>query len=149
MKRFIVISDDSGMIVYQNFTSENPENCFLRLDCQGDTIKMSLMSRDMAVVTWSMHRCQLNGIPRMEWRDVAKGIKMEKELFEILKELNEHLDWIGWGDSYERSCVGDLPKRVDEIIEKYNGKALSSSAEPGKHAVPADDVPRTVRKRKQ
>ena len=36
---------------------------------------------------------------------------------ELAKDLFEHLEWCGWGDSYEREVSGDLRKRATEAFE--------------------------------
>lgn len=48
-----------------------------------------------------------------------------KKLIEALEAANNHLDWIGWGDSYERGCANDdhLPEKIQEALETGN-KAL-------------------------
>jgi hypothetical protein len=38
-----------------------------------------------------------------------------KQTAEALSKAENHLDWIGWGDSYERRCAYDdkLPERIE------------------------------------
>lgn len=50
---------------------------------------------------------------------------MDKEeiiagLLDALVAAKEHLDWAGWGDSYERECARDakLPERINDAIAK-------------------------------
>jgi len=44
---------------------------------------------------------------------------METELDKVkrlLKEAYNHLDYCGWGDSWERECSEDLRKELDEYF---------------------------------
>jgi hypothetical protein len=34
----------------------------------------------------------------------------------FIHELLEHLEWIGWGDSYERECSVALQKKAEEWL---------------------------------
>lgn len=43
--------------------------------------------------------------------------KRMKKLAELLTEAKGHLDWIGWGDSYERECSGDLDVQIERVLE--------------------------------
>lgn len=49
-----------------------------------------------------------------------------RELVEVLSEARTHLDWIGWGDSYERECAVEsgLPAKIDDLIAKHKGEQL-------------------------
>lgn len=38
-------------------------------------------------------------------------LRMEK----LLTKLEVHLDWIGWGDRYERECSAELRKELEEF----------------------------------
>jgi hypothetical protein len=44
-----------------------------------------------------------------------------KELTEALKSAVDHLEWIGYGDAYERSCAHDsnLPNRLNAVLDKH------------------------------
>lgn len=53
--------------------------------------------------------------------EYARHLKTQKAvpvLLEALKEAREHLDWCGWGDSYERECAraDGLPEKIDAAI---------------------------------
>jgi hypothetical protein len=37
-----------------------------------------------------------------------------KPLVEFIHELLEHLDYVGWGDSWERECSEELRQRAQE-----------------------------------
>lgn len=43
----------------------------------------------------------------------------EQALYHALQEAKEHLEYIGWGDSWERSCAREakLPELVDAALE--------------------------------
>lgn len=41
-----------------------------------------------------------------------------EQLLALLEELQGHLEYIGWGDSWERECAGDLQSRLDKTIEQ-------------------------------
>lgn len=41
------------------------------------------------------------------------------EMMALIKELIEHLDYCGWGDSWEREVAGDLPQRAEALVSKY------------------------------
>ena len=43
----------------------------------------------------------------------------DSELFDLAIKLLDHLDWIGWGDSWERECSEDLRKKAWKVIDKY------------------------------
>lgn len=50
----------------------------------------------------------------------------EQELFDLLKAAAAHLDYCGWGDSWERECVYDdksfdgmnLPDAIEAAVAK-------------------------------
>ncbi len=44
-----------------------------------------------------------------------------KKLGDALKDASEHLDYCGYGDSYERSCATDRPQPLDVQIEEAVG----------------------------
>lgn len=41
-----------------------------------------------------------------------------EQILVLLEEIQGHLEYIGWGDSWERECAGDLPSRLDKTIEE-------------------------------
>jgi hypothetical protein len=45
------------------------------------------------------------------------------ELAQLVRALAEHLDWIGWGDSYERECAEPLRERVRAALPALRGGA--------------------------
>jgi hypothetical protein len=47
-----------------------------------------------------------------------------EKLLSALKSAQAHLEWIGWGDSYERSCAREsrLEEQINEAIAKAEGK---------------------------
>jgi hypothetical protein len=52
---------------------------------------------------------------------------METELDKVkrlLKEAYNHLDYCGWGDSWERECSEDLRKELDEYFSNPKGGYL-------------------------
>ena len=53
--------------------------------------------------------------------DRAETDELVKKLGEALKDASEHLDYCGYGDSWERECAvhQELPKRVDEAVGAY------------------------------
>lgn len=71
------------------------------------------MTRDAEVVAVKLPPQVTRELPTRASRnhDVAM------QLLKALKDAKQHLDWIGWGDSYERSCLNGLEKEVDEAIE--------------------------------
>jgi len=48
----------------------------------------------------------------------AKLIAAAPELLEMLKAAKEHLEYCGYGDSYERECAGNLDDRIQNAIDK-------------------------------
>lgn len=46
-----------------------------------------------------------------ETRDIIE------ELREALEAAEGHLDFCGYGDSYERSCAGDVPNKIEKALE--------------------------------
>lgn len=50
----------------------------------------------------------------------AEHENLIRELVSALVGAAEHLDWIGWGDRYERDCAAEagLQNRVGSAIEK-------------------------------
>lgn len=42
-----------------------------------------------------------------------------KQLADALEKANDHLDWIGWGDSYERECATNagIQTEVEAALE--------------------------------
>ena len=59
----------------------------------------------------------------LERRLEAKD-KLIAELLEALEDAQEHLDYCGWGDKYERDCAREegLPKKIEEAIRKAKGE---------------------------
>lgn len=51
---------------------------------------------------------------------------LEKELLEVLKLAQEHLDYCNYGDNWERECAkhNKLPEKISNIIEKVEEKTL-------------------------
>jgi hypothetical protein len=43
------------------------------------------------------------------------GSDREKLLESLLRRAYDHLNYCGWGDSWERECSSDLRKELDEI----------------------------------
>lgn len=43
-----------------------------------------------------------------------------EQLIELCNELIEHLEWIGWGDSWERECSVELKQRADQFAKEYS-----------------------------
>lgn len=41
-----------------------------------------------------------------------------KEPLALFKEASDHLDYCGYGDSWERECAGDLRDRVQDMLSK-------------------------------
>jgi hypothetical protein len=50
--------------------------------------------------------------------DNAKLISCAPELLEALIAAKEHLDFIGWGDSYERESTSQLEEQIESAIKK-------------------------------
>lgn len=44
----------------------------------------------------------------------------EKELKALVCDLIDHLDYIGWGDSWEREVSEELRKRADAFMEAFS-----------------------------
>jgi len=44
------------------------------------------------------------------------------EMFELLTGALGHLDYCGWGDSWERECSEDLKKRADAFKGEHGTK---------------------------
>lgn len=42
-----------------------------------------------------------------------------KQLVDALEAAEAHLDWIGWGDSYERECAREakVPEQITKALE--------------------------------
>ena len=45
--------------------------------------------------------------------------KENEELKEYFAKAVEHLDYCGWGDSWERECSKELEKEIDILRDKY------------------------------
>jgi hypothetical protein len=37
------------------------------------------------------------------------------ELKRVIEQLLEHLEWIGWGDSWERECSEDIRDEIEAL----------------------------------
>lgn len=53
----------------------------------------------------------------------------ERELFDLLQAATSHLDYCGWGDSWERECITDdrsYPggKNLEEAIRDAIGRRM-------------------------
>lgn len=51
-----------------------------------------------------------------------------EELFDALEEAEGHLDYCGYGDSWERECAGDLQQRLTDVLERAR-RALGKGAQ--------------------
>src|SRR5688572_29421221 len=61
------------------------------------------------------------GCPPVTLQDAEKNAKLwaaSRDLLEALIAANEHLDLIGWGDSYERECNSKLEEEIISAITK-------------------------------
>ena len=47
--------------------------------------------------------------------------QVTKLLYEALKDAQEHLEYCGYGDNYERECARDegLPEKIAEALHAY------------------------------
>lgn len=45
--------------------------------------------------------------------------KLIRTLGAALVSASQHLDYCGYGDSWERECAGDLPTTVEDAIGEY------------------------------
>ncbi len=52
----------------------------------------------------------------------AKLIAAAPDLLEALKAAKEHLEYYGYGDSWERECAIGLPTMIEYAITKATGK---------------------------
>lgn len=43
-------------------------------------------------------------------------VRENKDWKELAKELHEHLEYCGWGDSWEREGAGDLMKKAGRML---------------------------------
>jgi len=45
----------------------------------------------------------------------------EQTLLQLLQDLEDHMQYIGWGDSWGRSCAFEqkLPERLSDAIQKF------------------------------
>jgi hypothetical protein len=77
-------------------------------------------------VTWVCRKCS-SGSPRWVSFDNAEVNRIAREakekrrkanptLRDLLSEAYDHLEYCGWGDSWERECAGDLPERIAKAI---------------------------------
>ena len=48
--------------------------------------------------------------------------RIAKKLLKILKEASEHLDYCGYGDSWERDCAGSLSEKIASTIQQAEEK---------------------------
>ena len=58
----------------------------------------------------------------MACREAHKQYEAFQDALKLIQELEKHLDWIGWGDSYERECAfqkGDIRDQLNEFKKKY------------------------------
>ena len=51
-----------------------------------------------------------------------------KQLGETLQKASDHLDYCGYGDSWERECSQTLEKDINKVLENYN-KYIKDSGE--------------------
>lgn len=61
----------------------------------------------------------------MAVKEAFKQYEAFQEALKLIQELEKHLCWIGWGDSYERECAyqkGDVRDQLNEFKEKYYPK---------------------------
>lgn len=49
-------------------------------------------------------------------------MKTKKILYETLVKAKEHLEYCGYGDSWERECADGLDKEIDAAIEAYENE---------------------------
>lgn len=50
-----------------------------------------------------------------------------EEALELIDELVAHLEYCGWGDSWERECAEPLMKQVEEFNDKRGRKWLATN----------------------
>jgi hypothetical protein len=61
----------------------------------------------------------------MAVKEAFKQYEAFQEALKLIQELEKHLYWIGWGDSYERECAyqkGDVRDQLNEFKKKYYPK---------------------------
>ncbi len=46
-----------------------------------------------------------------------KNINVLKKIVETLSDAEHHLDYCGYGDSWERECAGNLSSEIAESLE--------------------------------
>lgn len=53
-----------------------------------------------------------------------KLTKLEKQLLNALEAAKDHLEYCGYGDSWERECAGnELPNKIEAAIEAAHKKS--------------------------
>jgi hypothetical protein len=62
-----------------------------------------------------------------KWRRgwvMSDKISLTKELYDVLKEAEAHLDYCGYGDSWERECAkaSRLEERIAAALARYEGE---------------------------
>lgn len=77
-----------------------------------------------------INQCELFQKEKLKKEEELRLILLEKKqkkdnfsknkLIDLCKELIGHLDYCGWGDSWERSCCEDLQKKSMEFLEIFN-----------------------------
>lgn len=77
------------------------------------------------IVLWSKGSTEIATVnTRLKnWRKHARLIAQAPELAELLQEAYDHLDYCGWGDSYEREgpINSKLPDRIKIALDRVKG----------------------------
>jgi len=53
-------------------------------------------------------------------------VTINEELLRVLKLARDHLEYCGYGDSYERDCARDegLPRLIEQTIKRAEGELV-------------------------
>lgn len=62
-------------------------------------------------------QCERLRKDEQKWRETVAELA---ESLEMVRRLEEHLDYTGWGDSYERECSEQLRKELKDFNKRQN-----------------------------
>ena len=81
-----------------------------------------VVTLDGAIVIANLYQTGGNAKANAEF--IIQACNAHDELVGALKAAEQHLDYCGWGDTYERECAREqkLPNMIAKAIAKAEGK---------------------------
>lgn len=66
----------------------------------------------------------VNGVVAFDIRDqaIARLVAAAPDLYAALEAAEEHLDYCGYGDNWERECAAGLPMQIATALAKARGE---------------------------